>query len=283
MRITPLNDLDEAVTAVRASGHIHEKWFYPPRQFNSYGGNESGPPVPTPWFELAATHQIEDKTGFETTEFLEFMILLFGWSQGLLLYPEGWGHHYRVATEVGMLTDFRIRDIDIETFLKLGEAFWLNHHESGAATGLFAAVHWYLYSCSYRQQFERFMNQYKVLDTCFSVYLAMHGIKKKKPCFHFDRAKFLCEKMGLQIPSWAESITKKGRQTSPLAEIRNELVHEAKWAGAPIGFACLSGEYQNILLELKNFNCRLISALLGISGAYVSSSSQTRHPRHLKF
>lgn len=278
--INPLKDFDEAVSAVHVLGHIHKKWFYPPLQAYANGENDSRPPVPMPWFALPETHQIFNKTNTCIPGFLEFVILLFGWSQGLRLYPEGHGHHYRVATEVGMLTDFRIMDIDVEKYLCLVEEFWRNHYETGAAAGLFAAVHWYLYSCSYHQQFERFMNQYQVLDACFHVYCTIKGEKVDK-FKHFMRAKVLCDNLGLQMPAWAIAI--EGRKTTPLAVIRNEVIHEAKWGGAPIGFVCLAGDFQNILLELKNFNCRLIASLLGVTGSYVFSSSQTRQPRRLNF
>jgi hypothetical protein len=281
IKIKPLDDFEEVISSISASGNIHEKWFYPPLRSIPKLSDELSPPVPSPWFALPETHQIVDKTNTDITGSLEFMILLFGWSQGLRLYPEGYGHHNRVATEIGMLTDFRICDVDVPKFLNLTEVFWKNHRGTGVEAGLFAAVHWYLYSCSYHQQFERFMYQYQVLDACFKVYCSMNGIKE--PNGHYRRAKFLSDKLGLQVPSWAEPTTKGSRKASPIAELRNELLHEAKWAGEPIGYACLSDEYPNILYELKNFNCRLIAALLGISGSYVYSSSQTRHPRRLTF
>lgn len=280
IKISPRDDFEEAVSAVQSCGYIHKKWLYPP--IETFSEEESGPPVPVPWFSLPVTHKIECNKALESPKFLEFIMLIFGWSQGLQLSAEGWGHHYRVATEVGMLNDFFIRKDDAESLLTLTEKFWLDHWESGVASKLLAAVHWYLYSYSYHQEFEKFMNQYQVLDACFRVYCEMQSGKEKEPP-HSQRTSFLCEKLGLQMPSWAESFQKGNKWTSILSEIRNDLFHEARWAGAPIGAAVLSGDHQNILLELKAFNCRLIAALLGVTGSYISSSSQTRQMHLLKF
>ncbi|HTO77372.1 MAG TPA: hypothetical protein VMQ61_14965 [Thermoanaerobaculia bacterium] len=70
----------------------------------------------------------------------------------------------------------------------------------------------------------------------------------------------------LTIPRWAVI---SGGQSSR-SRLRNEFIHEALWAGAPIEFSHTK-DHPSLHFELAYFNTRLLLALLGESGEYVRS------------
>ncbi|HWR29657.1 MAG TPA: hypothetical protein VN631_07470, partial [Negativicutes bacterium] len=81
----------------------------------------------------------------------------------------------------------------------------------------------------------------------------------------------LANKYNIKLPSWAE-LDSTGRQ-SKLSKQRNELVHEAKYGGHPIGYS-YPGE--NYSLEFTSFNTKLISAALGINTPYLAAEPDNR-------
>ncbi|MEO6486676.1 MAG: hypothetical protein ABIO78_01915 [Thermoanaerobaculia bacterium] len=115
---------------------------------------------------------------------------------------------------------------------------------------------------AYEHAFERFMAQYQVLDACWSVHEKMHGAKRPGQAARIgELAKFY----NLKCPaSWSST-----KENDVIADIRNQIIHEATWGGATIGFAHPGGLNQSIHLELYWFNSRLILALLGEDSAYV--------------
>jgi hypothetical protein len=272
--IQMLPEFADSLKAVRESGHVHDDWYCVPIQATDGSSGESCPPIPLPWFSLPATHLIEHRRGTAPTELFEFLITVFGWSQGLRFAPEGWGHFYRVALKPGMLVDFILFEQNVPRLLDLAEAFWHQHQADGMASMMFGAIHWFLFSQSYVQYFERFMMQYIVLDTIYKIWLSISSPKLKR-CVHAERVKCLAESLNVPLPSWGEVDSSKQTEISRL---RNALFHEARFGGAPIGFA-FPAMQGNILVQLRGFNCRLIAALLGAAGEYSRSSSQTRHKR----
>jgi hypothetical protein len=269
LRIQTLPEFQDSVSNIQNSAHIYEDWFYPPIKGGNRSPDEPIPPVPVPWFSLPLTHNIEFKHRAASSVFNEFIITIFGWSQGLRLIPEGWGHFYRVATKPGQLTDFILPEGDVPRLLDLAEGFWHRHQPDGVAATMFGAVHWYLFSHSYSHYFERFMMQYTVFDTIYNVQKRIFGVTSRT---HALRFKYMADSLEVTLPSWGEVDSDR---ESEISKLRNDLIHEAKFAGAPIGFAFpeMNG---NILVQLEAFNCRLIAAQLGARGRYSRSSCQTR-------
>ncbi|MDQ1264373.1 MAG: cyclic di-GMP phosphodiesterase, partial [Campylobacterota bacterium] len=101
----PLPEFEESVLAVRESGNVNDGWFCAPIQARPKNSAEPCPPVPIPWFSLPLTHRLEYRSKSASSECSQFLITVFGWSQGLRLQPEEWGHFYRVALEPGKLND----------------------------------------------------------------------------------------------------------------------------------------------------------------------------------
>jgi len=272
--IGSLPDFDDAVRAVRESCYVHEGWFCAPVKTEHDDSSETCAPVPIPWFSLPFTHRIEYRGEPAQSETLHFIVSVFGWSQGLWLQPEEWGHFYRVALEPGMLTDFVVFEKDIPRVIDFADAFWHRHKADGVAATMLGAIHWFLFSQSYYQYFERFLMQYIVLDTLYKV---QASISRGSYIPHGKRAEHLANSLDVSLPSWAR-VDSSGR--SEISEIRNNLFHEAKFGGVPIGFGFPSMD-GNILLSLQAFNSRLIAALLGATGGYSRSSSETQQMHRL--
>lgn len=267
--INPLPEFEDSVSTVRESNYVHEGWFCAPIQTGGENSQESYPPVPVPRFSLPLTHFIGYHNSADSSKLSEFLIMVFGWSQGLRFQPEGWGHFYRVAIEPGKLTDFILFEADVPRLLDLAEAFWHRHQVDSVAATILGAIHWFLFSQSYRHYFERFMMQYIVLDTLYRIQESIAHIRSST---HAKRIETLADSLNVPLPSWG-NVDSTGK--SEISRLRNDLFHEAKFGGEPIGFAfpAMKG---NILLQLKDFNCRLMAALLGATGNYSRSSSQTR-------
>jgi hypothetical protein len=268
LMIRPLPEFEQAITTITDSENIHDDWFYPPIQLLN-NSNKTTPAIPTPWFALPATHSLDYTGPNGSAKLKEFLILILGWLKGLKLQPEGWGHFYKVAVKPRKLIDFFISEKDIPALLNLTVKFYHKHESNGAAATMFGAVHWYLFSQSYSQYFEKLMMQYTVFDTIYNINTTITKPKSKHT--HADRLQYISDILSVPLPKWG--VVHAGK--SELSTLRNELIHEAKFCGEPIGFAVPSAK-SNILLELEAFNCRLIAATLGAVGSYTRSSSETR-------
>ena len=219
---------------------------------------------------LPCTHVLVFKSGVQAEELERFVITFFGWLKGLHLVQEGWGHLYRVAVKCGQLTDFNCHNQIVTRAIELAQSFWTQHQADGAAKSLFGALHWYLFSHSYTHIFERFLMQYMVMDALYRTHSILSGERCAK---HAQRVEFMASKLDLALPSWGQ-VTRNGCEIS---RMRNELVHESKFAGEPIGLAVTSTE-SRILLGLEAFNCRAIAAIVGAHGPYSHSSAETMQP-----
>uniref|UniRef100_UPI0023620E2B hypothetical protein n=1 Tax=Vibrio parahaemolyticus TaxID=670 RepID=UPI0023620E2B len=113
---------------------------------------------------------------------------------------------------------------------------------------------------------DRFEAQYKVLDGLFK----LSGVSG---CNHGLRPNKLAEEYNVQIPTWAEVIDGK----SLLSRLRNDLAHEAIYAGKSIGYAHPKENYD---IDFSSFNVELIASILGVKTNYLATSSQDRQ-RHL--
>ena len=67
---------------------------------------------------------------------------------------------------------------------------------------------------------------------------------------------------------------------STLSKMRNELVHEAKYAGEPTGYAYPE---ENLDLEFVRFNAKLIAASVGLKSSFLQAEPNDRQPRLWKF
>lgn len=94
---------------------------------------------------------------------------------------------------------------------------------------------------------------------------------------HAARIEWLCNEFGMPVPAWARPVAR----ASHVSELRNAALHEALFAGAPLGFALHgAGTNQNLPLEMMALTCRLLVALLGADGADYVRSPVTSRQRH---
>jgi hypothetical protein len=125
-----------------------------------------------------------------------------------------------------------------------------------------------LFSQLYEHDFERFGGAYTVLDT---VYWMHQTLGSFEPVSHARRAQALANHFGMPVPDWA---TMNGG-TCALAALRNALVHEARYADAPIGFAH-PVSHPSITLELGHFLTRLVLATLRVPCLYIYTPVHSR-------
>jgi hypothetical protein len=68
---------------------------------------------------------------------------------------------------------------------------------------------------------------------------------------------------GIPLPPNFED-TQSGRPNAKrLTDVRNQLIHEARWGGQPLGYIADSASW-DLLMNLKHFNSQLLLAVLGV-------------------
>ena len=272
LQISPLESAEHVIQSIREHPRSDGKWLHPPLIEEGLGAPPSmqRPLVYAPSFQVDPTHVIRTNIPNESRPYLHFQIQVLGLAQGLRLVPRGWTHFYRLCLRPGGLTDLVCTPPDVETILAGAEAFWLSHPAGRTRRLMFGAIHWHLFAQSYLHEFEIFNAEYTVLDTCFRIHCEIAGTAATPS--HSRRPSFLCEQYGIPIPPWA-AVTSTG--SCRLADLRNELVHEAQYAGQSIGFAYPPDAY-SLDVQLACLNTRLLIALLGFRTSYVTSRVDTR-------
>lgn len=256
--IEPLARADVEIQRVKRSHQICSDWYYPPSQ-----------PPGDDLFGLPSTHRIVHPGADELKHFL---IVAFGFLMGMKLIPAGWIHFYRVPIRIGALHDLVLTTADVENVMRTAESFWVGAPPS-IRTLMFSAIHFFLFSQCYRHDFEVFAGQYTVLDTCYRIGVTRGLVSGKLS--HAERPSSLATSLGASLPSWA-TVQRKGAATScTLSDVRNRLVHEGHYGREPTGFGYPAEP--NIVIELIALNSRLLLALLGVKGTYISSSCQSRN------
>lgn len=280
-RIRPLPEHEEIVRWVQDDAGHHGRYFYPPLAADAPQGvgRKSVPLMPTS-FSLPPTHVLCLNSIGSDTEAENFFIALFGMLKGLRLQREGWQHFYKCPTKVGTLCDFYASNCAIATTLDLAAEFWQRHTEESTRKLAFGAIHWHLFAKLYKHEFERFNAQYTALDACWALAVATLKVNAKGKG-HAERPRVLAEALGLNTPGWALPISVQKKECS-LSQRRNALVHEAMYAGEPLGFAHPVTDHR-MELELQNFVARCLFALLGVQNEYTRSTVDTRQPSGFDF
>lgn len=258
--IETLNDYASAMAAVRSSRYADDEWIWPPI-------SSSVPQKPAERFTLPVTHKliVQGSDVIEGEDLTSFVVALLGFLFGCELLPDGWGHLNRVCVQPGRWPDFWPTDEAVTRVVERGMRFYRNEHVL-ASRFFFGLLRWHQVSIAYDHPHEVFAGQYMVLDACWKIHVERGG---KAASTHGDRITVLATEYGLDRPShWQIELGTR----SPFLTIRNELVHEARWCGMPIGTGGSPPPPNDAPhLDLFWFNSRLILALLGERGGYVNS------------
>jgi hypothetical protein len=250
----------DVVQSISSNARVFRGWIHPPLVPASLG--EPSPDIPEA-FSLPPTHQLAAAAGWMNDEFANFIIAFLGLIDGMRLIPEGWVHFYKTPIEPTKIGDIACDQREASKALGLASDWWRRANSESRSLA-FGAIHWYCFTASYEHEFERFAGLYTVLDTLYRVYLLQGG----KVISHARRPELLATRFRIPVPSWA-IVRKNG---CDLSLLRNELIHEARFGGKPIGFGFPTG---SIMLEFGAFVSRLIVATVGVECDYIHTSAQT--------
>lgn len=249
---------------------VSDGWIYGPEHKLNHSAEEkrrftSVPPVELArFYKLLPTHEIHSDSA--DNDFLEFLVLGYGFLQGLYLCPDGFNRLNRVPYQPGKLNGLILTGADhVRGMNKISRFYKASN--GARRRQMFACIHWFLVGQTYHFPWDKFDAQYKVLDGLYKISEIVAGC-------HAERPVLLAERYGIKLPIWAE-ITKspQGQRESPLSKIRNELTHEAIFAGHPVGYSHPSINYA---LEFSAFNTKLISAILGLPTPYLDADPKNR-------
>ena len=264
--IKPLLDFDDRIDRFYKNTCASNGWVYPPlidakQNFKEKEKFKIKPQIPSNFFQIEPTHTITINPFDE--EKAKFLILTIGFLNGVYLNPAGHFFLNRAAYEIGKLTGVIPAGNDAEIGMTAFGKYFDKVNQSERKL-LFAILHWFIVGQTYNFDWDRFDAQYKVLDGLFK----LSGLKAPN---HASRPVELANNFGIKIPSWAQ-INSDGK-SSRLSILRNELFHEARYAGHPIGY-----EYpkENFGLEFARFNSKIIVALIGLKSKFLQADPGNR-------
>jgi hypothetical protein len=265
--IVTVDEFAEIMSSFYEYVQVSNGWIYgPEKELNkSYKEKEKfkqlGPLVRDSFYRMSATHEI--KTNITNEEHLRFLILGYGFLQGLYLTPEGYSYIGRIPYELGKLNGLLLIKDDYVNGMEIINEYFKSSSEEDR-NQMFACIHWFSIGQSFNFEWDKFDAQYKVLDGIYR----LSGLANVP---HAKRPVELASKFNIKLPKWA-ALDSTGKK-SQLSIHRNELVHEAKYAGHPIGYSYPS---QNYSLEFTSFNTKLIAAALGIDTPYLQADPNNR-------
>ena len=236
---------------------------------------KSAPLVRSSFYTLPSTHILQTQNF--TDEHKHFLILGYGFLQGLYLNPKNYKYlgktPYKPSTLNGLLLEQDDRVKGLEAINK----FYIDAKTTQQRVQMQACIHWFLIAQTLDFEWEIFDAHYKVLDGLYKLYEIIYGKQKQKR--HHERAIIIANKFKIDLPEWAaemqvfNELKKEEVSISKVSLIRNELVHEAKYAGQPIGY---NYPNENFKLQFKAFNLKLICAFLGINTPYLQAPANNR-------
>lgn len=266
-KITTVPEFDDVLDQFYKTINVSNGWFYGPQVELKKTSSENnifkarGPIDDVSFFRLKPTHQI-NSNNLEDNH-LRFLVLSYGFLQGLYLTPQGFSYLGRTAYEPGKLNGLLLTGDDYVNGMEAVNRFYMSAAPE-KQTQMFACIHWYLVGQSYAFDWDRFDAQYKVLDGLYR----LSGLNVRN---HASRPIELANRYNIKLPLWAK-LDSTGKQ-SKLSKQRNELVHEATYGAEPIGY---SYPDENYSLEFTSFNAKLIAATLGLNTPYLAAEPDNR-------
>ncbi|NDV26107.1 hypothetical protein [Desulfovibrio sp. JC010] len=214
-------------------------------------------------FRLLSTHCIESTSFGTTEEHFKFLILAYGFLHGLHLLPEGHMHLSRTPYRVGELTGLVPQGSDLQQGMS-----HLNHYYEASKPEckkqIFATLHWFLMGQSYRNVWDQFDAQYKVLDSIHSLAKKQRKVQTRPRIPHATVPQRLAKIFGAYTPEWA--IMNKAENSCELSKIRNDFIHDAIYSEQAIGY---KHSKINFGIEFPEFNLKLICGILGLKTDFI--------------
>lgn len=255
IEIKPLGDIDRSINWLKTQAKVSDGWIYPPMKPAKKSNREKHSEefdVFSEYFTIEPTHEIT-MNPYDSNK-AKFIILGVGFFFGVYLSPAGYYNLGKTPYEEGKLTGVIPVGDDISKAIDVLSQYYDTNPQK--RTSMFAVLHWFMIGQSHTYPWDRFEAQYKVLDGLYKI------SESKKAPTHAFRPIALAGQYGIQLPNWAALQGK----SSKLTILRNELAHEAIYAGHPIGYAHPGEDYD---LELASFNVKLIASSLGVKSAYL--------------
>lgn len=269
LEVEPLANAREILVGLKAGPGYSRGWIYPPLTRPPFDDRPVAPRIPAKAYALPPTHKLVLGPPLGGEDLADFVIALIGFIDGVRLIRDGWTHFYKAPLDLHALSDVYPDLREIAEIVRIATEFWLASSDY-IRSRVFGAIHWLQFGLLLEHDFERFAGLYSVLDTLYRVHVERTGVAAPT---HALRPALLAEHYQLPTPSWAV-VSTSGH--APLTDLRNELIHEARYAGAPTGFA-YPKDHPEISMELGHFVSRLLLAVLQVPAGYVRTSATTRH------
>ena len=259
--VSPVENFALAVSEVANTGIASADWIYPPIVQRA-DQHVAGPSLR---FMLRPTHYLIIDPKVDRLAMSDFLITALGFFLGLKLNPTGIGHIVRTPRRKGYLVNFTNVGKDLERAMRHVITFFHAHENDREILSLMdAAFHWYLLSQSYHHAFEMFTFQYSVLDNVHRLSELLHPAYRALPAKgHAQRPVNLSTFYSIPLPTVFEDASSPLPNAKNLAESRNQLVHEARWLGQPLGYAADSVSWE-MLMNLNHFNSQLLLGAIGV-------------------
>ena len=275
INIRPLPEFAKRVENVLSSDTVNNDWIYvPPMQTRDFlSGEVRDLPYSARVFGLPKTHIFEHANATNEGH-IEFHLWVLSFFLGMRLTATKAGYIDATPIKPGKLVDFALVSRSLEKAIDLAEQFWIANRIKPRNAQRFKAAVNALFISQYPQalQFEEFIYLYTAIDACYALTKALHP---KAPLQYSERIKWMCGELGIQAPSWAQSV---GGSRAVVPTLRNNALHEALFVDEPLGFAIYGiNTGENITLEMNALVCRLLVALLGGNdNTYLGSPVNTR-------
>lgn len=171
IEIKPMWDIEDKINKLHKTAVVSNGWIYPPlvkakKNFFEEKCFKIEPQLPASFFTIEPTHTITIQP--HDDEKLKFLILSYGFLNGLYLSPAGYLCLHRIPHEVGKLTGVLLIKNDAEKGIS-SFSYCFESLNSEKRKLAFAILHWFLIGQSYIYSWDRFDAQYKVLDAIYKL------------------------------------------------------------------------------------------------------------------
>ena len=268
--IEPVQDFDVATASINAQTH-QDGFLYPPTNRDVVIDPSTGQTLedipktqrPARLFRLPPTHTLDlpDIASEEPhRETHAFNLHLLGYLFGVSPQFSDWYFDRRVQIQLLRTHNIDYSPDTCQSFLSHCYDLWgaLRAEERRLFVNVLAM---HCRAPSYYWDWEQFMMEYTVLDSCWKLASGRRGLPAKTP--HEKRITVMCKDLGVRYQDDGSTHIRE------IVRLRKDLFHEATWDGSQPCFATGDGILQ--VHNLRRLNQRLVPALLGYATAYVST------------